>query len=293
MPSLQARALPVLLRVTRRRDSLGPVARGQKPGLVSAPSAKVRRRCSVTQTVVDGRTVWWFAPAGAATPGCVFFLHGGAYVNGFHPFHWELIADLVESTGLRVCAPDYPLAPAATVDDVLAWAVDRYREVAEEDGPLVVMGDSAGGGLAMAVTMQARDLGLRMPDRLVLLCPWLDVSMSGADAAVLDGIDPFLSREGLLACARAYAGDRDLVDPALSPLFGDLSGLPPTDLYAATLDQLWSDSRRLRWNAATEYPDWDLRYVEGPGMVHDWIVLSPLPEARQARRDVAERLRGG
>lgn len=290
MTSIQAAVLARGLRLMQRRDALGEIASGARPALHTDPTGRVRRRCAVRSPQHAGRPVWWIEPIGPWSGTTVLFVHGGAYVNGFHAFHWDFISHLVQDAGVRVCAPDYPLAPDATVEEVTAWVGEIYRSVASTPGPFVVMGDSAGAGLALSVVVGARDEGIRVPDRLVLLCPWLDVSMGGADAVVLDAIDPFLSREGLQACGVAYAAGGDVRDPRVSPLFADLRGLPPTDLYAATHDQLWSDSRRLRWRAAMEYPEWDLDYSEGFGMVHDWMIMPPLPEAQRTRQRIVERL---
>ena len=192
----------------------------------------------------------------------------------------------VHHTGASVVAPDYPLAPASTVERTLPWTLARYSDLAAEGRPVVVMGDSAGGGLALSTAVAAREAGLPQPRRLVLLSPWLDVGMTAPDGALLDAGDVMLSRSGLVRAGIQYAGTAGPSDRRASPLFADLAGLPPTLVLAGTADQLVADSRRLE--AAGRAVDWPLTVVQAPGMVHDWILFGFLPESRIALADVVE-----
>ena len=113
--------------------------------------------------------------------------------------------------------------------------------------------------------------------------------MGGPDAEELDRGDVFLSRSSLQRAGLAYAGALDVRDPRVSPLFADLAALPPTEVHAGSRDQLVSDARRLV-QRATEFPAWDLRYEETPGMVHDWAIIGLLPEARRTLTGIASRI---
>ena len=221
----------------------------------------------------------------------VLYLHGGAYVGGFESVHWQFIAQLVGRTGASVSAPEYPLAPGSTVSTTLAWTVDLYADLVADGRPLVVMGDSAGAGLALSLAVAARDQGLAPPARLVLLSPWLDVGMTSAAGADLDRGDLILSRASLLHAGRLYAGAEGVNDPRASPLFADLSGLPPTTVYCGGDDQLVVDARRLAERQAS-LPAWELAIREAPGMVHVWMFFDFLPEAKEALDAIVREVAG-
>lgn len=281
MKSLAARVLDLAFRFSPRRDSLSEVLDGTVEPTTSRPGSEAHRELVIE---VDGRQreVWKLRPKQpAADAPIVLFLHGGAYVNGFHPFHWRFLTRLIRRTGALVVAPDYPLAPQSTAEHVVEWVIARYRECAATGRPVVLMGDSAGGGLAMAIAIALRDRQIQAPAKIVLLSPWLDGGMTDEESFELDLHDRFLSRDALRRCARAYAGDLAVSDWRVSPLFADLTGLPPTVAYCGTADQLIADSRRLAERAA-RIPQWECVVREYDGMVHDWMIIDFLPEARRA-----------
>jgi acetyl esterase/lipase len=283
MPSVQARLTDVVLRATRAKRTLGRRLDGAAPVRSAQPDRRLRAACVVTEALIDGHPVWTVAPAAPEAEGAptVLFLHGGAYVSGFDALHWRFVRQLVERTGATVVAPEYPLAPQATADHVVAWTVARWQALPADDGPRVLMGDSAGGGLALAVAMALRDADQPLPDHLVLLAPWLDATMSAPDAAALDRGDRLLARDSLLRAGALYAGNLSPRDPRVSPLFGDLQGLPPTDVFAGGRDQLVADARRLAVLAAADAPDWALRVHETADVPHDYMIMDFLPEAQR------------
>ena len=145
--------------------------------------------------------------------------------------------------------PRYRLAPEdvfpAAVDD----AVAAYRWLLEDRGVpaerIAISGDSAGGGLALATCFRARDAGLPLPACYVGMSPWTDLAATGTSLQELDGIDPWLSADLVLPAARAYAGTAALDDPLVSPLYGDLAGLPPMLVHVGTDEILLEDAVRL------------------------------------------------
>jgi acetyl esterase/lipase len=148
------------------------------------------------------------------------------------------------------------------------------------------MGDSAGGGLALSLTVAARAEGMRPPRHLVLLSPWLDVGMTAREAVPFDAADVFLTRDGLIRAGRQYAGAAGTADWRASPLFADLAGLPATTVLAGTADQLVLDARRLGSRAVAAGSPVVVHEV--PGMVHDWVLFGLVPEARAALDLVVE-----
>ena len=228
-----------------------------------------------------GRPLFELLPAPGNTSGAtLLFLHGGAYVHELFWPHWLFLARLVRRLRLRILVPIYPLAPEHDHRVIRDYLLRLWRELVAAEDPtnLFVGGDSAGGGLSLALAQQVRINGLSLPRGLVLISPWLDASLADPDIPALDAVDPILGREGLLEAARLYAAGAPLEDPWLSPLHGPLAGLPPIRLFAGTRDLLLPDSQHLARRAADA--GGDLLYHEAPGMIHDWMLL-PLPESQK------------
>jgi epsilon-lactone hydrolase len=217
----------------------------------------------------------------------VLHLHGGAYVMGSPRTHRGLAAALSRTAHAQVLLPEYRLAPEdlhpAAVDDALAV----YRWLLEDRGypasRIAVSGDSAGGGLGLAMMFAARDQGLPLPACYVGLSPWVDLAGTGDSLRELDGIDPWLSADLIGPAARAYAGTTALDDPMVSPLYGDLSGLPPMLVHVGSDEILLDDAVRLVERARSAGVDASLGNFDGL-----WHVFQafPLPESRTSLREI-------
>jgi cation diffusion facilitator CzcD-associated flavoprotein CzcO/acetyl esterase/lipase len=211
----------------------------------------------------------WIEPEGEAT-GTILYLHGGGYVVGSARSHERFVGHLVERCGARAFVADYRLAPqhpwpAALADARLAYLAIRARE---PDGRLVVVGDSAGGGLAVALAMELRDRGERPPDALALLCPWLDLTAERPGRG-----DAVLTTSSLERWSRMYApGATDRADAWVSPVLGDLGGLPPTIVHAAADDPLQPDARR--FDARARAAGMSCSLTEFDGLWHDFHLLA-------------------
>ncbi|MFJ1256964.1 alpha/beta hydrolase fold domain-containing protein [Cupriavidus sp. CuC1] len=147
------------------------------------------------------------------------------------------------------------------------------------------MGDSAGGGMALALAQVARDTGRALPGRLVLLSPFLDATGSNPAIDALEPLDPMLSKLGGIECGRVYAGGDPVTLPQVSPIYGSLRGLPPVTLFIGTHDVLLPDCRTYR--ALAEQQGLPLRYYEYEGMFHVWMLLpmpEPMPPSRRSSR---------
>jgi acetyl esterase/lipase len=190
-----------------------------------------------------------------------------------------------------VVVPFYPLAPDATVDDVLPRLVQLHGQVANRDDlPTVLMGDSAGGALVLALAARIRDLDGRRPARVVGLSPWLDATLDEDQVAGLEASDPMLAESGLRAAGRWYAGRHLPSAPMVSPVNASLQGLPPVDVFIGARDILRPAVDDLADRARVE--DADLRVHEVPAMFHVWMTRA-IPEARRTRRQLAALVRRG
>ena len=221
----------------------------------------------------------------------VVYLHGGGFVAPTDPFHVRYAARLASTLSARVVLPDYPLAPEHTwrdSHDALVALVARHCE--ESPGEVDLFGDSAGGGLALAVAQGVRDRGGEQPSRMVLHAPWVDLTASTPDTEVVTLADPWLFIGKLRAYASWWAGsEEDLGRPEVSPALGELAGLPRTLMFCGTRDTLVPGCRLLATRAADT--DWELTYVEEPDLLHVYPILPFVPEARRAWRRTVDFLR--
>ena len=233
-------------------------------------------------------TMWKPGPAGEPRRSVVY-LHGGAYVRGIVPWHWRFLVPLADALGARAVLPAYPLAPEFTVEDSFEEMVALVQEVlAESPDGVVLAGDSAGGGYALAVAQALRDRGGPQVDRLVLFAPWVDLTSSAPGTLEADERDPWLSFEHLSIYATFWAGSEDhaaLADPRVSPGLADLAGLPPALMFCGTRDLLQPACDVLFERA--DAADWSLEYVVAPGLIHVYPLL-PIPEARVAFAHIVE-----
>jgi epsilon-lactone hydrolase len=293
--SLVARLAALAIRLTGRRrhlarDDLDPEAAVAKRPHPARPSRALRRQLTVTWETHDGFEVYTLAPRASARTGGVIYLHGGAFTSPITRFHWRFIARMVEATGLSFTVPLYPLTPEHACAEICAWVTTVYRAccAADPGAPLALMGDSAGGGLALSLAMQVRDAGLPLPSGLILISPWFDVTMTEPSQARIEPSDVMLMRPGVRALGRWYAGEWATTDERVSPLFGALGGLPPIELLCGSHDILVADARRLAARARAE--DVALAYHEEPGLMHVYPLLG-LPESRAAEARITRFLK--
>ena len=213
---------------------------------------------SVVAERVDGAIV---------RPGyAVLYFHGGGFCIGSPRMHRSIAAHLARRTGISVFVPEYRLAPKhpypAALDDALA----SYRAlIAGGYAPerIVVAGDSAGGGLALALLVAIRDAAMPRPASAVLFSPWVDLSLSGASMTFNAKDDPVISPQWLAASARLYRGALAANDPRVSPLFASLGGLPPLAIHVGTREILLDDAARLAVRARDAGVRVDLRRYQG------------------------------
>lgn len=251
------------------------------------PSARIRTRYRFVDGHVSGSRCFRLSPAGEATGGTnILYLHGGAYVFDLMAAQWPIITGLVDRCDAEVVAPIYPLAPEATVEQGLATAEAVYLSLVAEVGAgnVGIVGDSAGGGLTLALAQRLRDKGRPLPAALVLFFPWLDLTCSGEDQPGLIENEPLLSATELREAGRMWAKGADPVAAPASPLFADQAGLPPILALAGTRDMLVSDTRRLAARGG------NVIAREYPGMFHGWV-CAPIPEAYRALDEAAHFLR--
>jgi len=255
----------------------------------SLPTRSVRRfdrRFSLQVETLGGPggdfPAYVLTPRGTAPVRTVVYLHGGGFVSPMDGAHVRYAGRLAEALRARVVLPDYPLAPQRTWRDSHEALVDLVARWAEES-PVVLAGDSAGGGLALAVALTLRDRGGARPGHLLLHSPWVDLTTSAPETEEFSLRDSWLFLSKLTAYASWWAGTpEDLARPEVSPALADLSGLPPALMFCGTRDTLAPGCRLLVQRGAEA--GWDLTYVEEPDLIHVYPILPFVPEARAAWR---------
>jgi epsilon-lactone hydrolase len=247
------------------------------------------RECYSTRDVMRGE---WLEPVAAPsdraanaghTPTVLYF-HGGGYYFCSPQSHRALSFGLATRAGAPTFSLDYRMAPEDRFPAALDDAMAAYRHlVASGIAPhsIVIAGDSAGGGLALATLVALRDAGDPLPAGGVLFSPWTDLAATGATIRTNDGADPMFSGPAIGRAARVYLGDTPATHPYASPVYADLLGLPPLFIQAGSTEVLLDDSRRVAEKAraagvSVEFQIW-------PKMPHVWQIFAPfVPEAREA-----------
>ncbi|HZD89894.1 MAG TPA: alpha/beta hydrolase [Pseudolabrys sp.] len=242
-----------------------------------------------TKTVrVDAAGVpadWITRPASRAGR-AVLYLHGGGYCLGSPAMYRHFTWRIADAARARVLITDYRLAPEHPFPAALEDAVAAYRWLLQQNPQeMLVMGDSAGGGLTLALLLKLRDEGLRLPDAAVALSPWTDLALTGASLAANAAADPMLDVRELPKVAADYLGGADPRNPYASPLYGDPRGLPPVLIQVGSDEILYDDAARMAEKLRAANPRSELQVWRL--MPHVWQAYAPvLPEARAAIADI-------
>jgi len=247
----------------------------------------------VSEVEADGVPAHWLAAPGTDPGRVLLFLHGGGFEFGSLRSDGELAARLGRASGMRVLFPEYSLAPEhpfpAAIDDVLAvWGWLRTDQGLSARS-LAVAGDSAGGGLAVALLVATRDAEEALPAAAVLMSPTVDLTSSGASMTERADQDPVSTPAMLRQFASDYLAGADPKTDLASPLFASLTGLPPLLIQVGTADVLLSDSERLA--AAAAGAGVDVTLEVGEGLPHVYQILLGTPEAAGATERIGKFLR--
>ena len=219
----------------------------------------------------------------------VFYLHGGGYFMDITRPHWRFLRTVTEEADAEVIVPAYRLVPFATWEEAFDLIVSEYREYcqAHPEKKIILMGDSAGGGLSLALTEHFKAEGIRMPDELILLSPWVDTTMENEEIKNYESVDPFLTGSPLRRCADLWKGDLDVHDWRVSPIYGDLKGIRNVTVFVGTDGILYPDITRF-FGMLDEDPTNEL--IVGEEMNHVYP-LYPIPEARPAVEKIIQTIK--
>lgn len=289
--SFSAYVVKLLLRLLRRRQTFASID-GLMSGIAerrlkgpARPTDSMLAALDIRLEKLSGCDVYTLRPRVLPSEKRVaLYLHGGAYCRPITPQHWSFLHWLSQDLGYTVVVPLYPLTPESQCADTLETVRKVHRTIVERHGSIdALLGDSAGGGLSLALCQSLRADGKALPDRMALITPWVDVTLSHPRIPVTEVRDPMLAKVGLREAGRLYAGNLGVTHPFVSPLYADLAGLPPMLIIVGTDDILGHDA--LLFAASATRSGCSVQTEVGHRMVHVWPLL-PIAEAQACKETI-------
>ncbi len=230
----------------------------------------------------------FYANEGSAANRTIFYFHGGGYEHDFSLFHWRFLEQVIEKTDATLIVPAYRLIPFGSWKDAFDLIMPLYRQYIEEnrDRKIILMGDSAGGGLSAALALQIKSENLRMPDELILMSPWVDVSMDNPDVMEYKKSDPWLSVDWLTVAGKHWSTGTDIHADQVSPIYGNWHEIRNITVFTGTSEVLYPDIRKfyaqLDQNSSNEL-------IIGKEMNHVYPLL-PIREAKAAKKIIFQKI---
>jgi acetyl esterase/lipase len=215
----------------------------------------------------------------------IFYVHGGAYWHDPNMFHFKFLKELTAATGIGAVFPVYPKCPAYTCDDVFNMLLPLLERVLSQYECVILMGDSAGAGIAQSLVQLLAASGGRMPRALVLLSPCADLTFDSPEVAALKRKDAMLNIAALKEKVVFFAGRHALTDPMVSPLFGSYASFPPTYIFTSTHDLLYGDAQKIVSKLQAQRCGAHLYLY--PAMPHTFMLLPMMRQGGDARAKIA------
>ena len=265
-----------LLKVIGAKKILGYfLSRKRLPYL--KPNFWFRSKYSIKGTIYKNHNIWTFD--GNTT--LVYYLHGGAFVLGLNSLYYSMIGRLAKISKAKIVAPDYPLPPEHNVNEIHEWVKSSYIETIAKHNPnnIIIMGDSAGGNLAIALVDWIMTSELRKPSNLILLSPWVDLELKNPKLEA-NPSEQLLDKKDIQKAAIRFANGLDLKEPLISPLYHNNLKLPKTTIFSGDLDLLHDDIVRF----SKKNPKVTLKITNHMPHVH---VIMPTKEAKITLKQIS------
>jgi monoterpene epsilon-lactone hydrolase len=266
------------------KKKLGLTRLGRPARPPAMPTSKQLRGLSIETKVVGGFPLH-VVKSSSPSERVVVYLHGGGYVQPIAKKHWDLIGKIARETSSTVFVPRYGLASRHNIDDAIGFLELVRKEVAGLGLPVVIAGDSAGGGLALTIAQQGS--WQKITKRLILIAPWVDSEWSYEDFERYEKRDPWLLSQSLRYIAIVWSGRGDYKRVEVSPLRGELRGLPATSIYVGDYDLLYQDALALKMKLAASGIENTLHLQ--PGALHVYPLI-PSPEGTAAVRKILDEI---
>lgn len=287
MASIQAKIAKRMIKLQRYMWAQGTIEDQRSRQERSARWFRVTGDISIQPVEIAGVPAAWFS-CPEPKDGVVLYLHGGAYALGSINTHREFLGRFASATRRKVLAINYRLAPEHPFPAALEDSVAVYRWLLSEGldpTSLVIAGDSAGGGLALATALAVQDAGEPLPACMVCLSPWVDLMLSSPTIKAKASADPMLNRDVLARYAALYAAEHEKDDGLISPLFADLAGLPPTLIHVGTDEILLDEAIRLA--AKAQQAGVKAQLITWEGLFHVFQMMPFLPETSKSLAGIA------
>ena len=247
----------------------------------SKETKEIKKNCNVEIERFMGRKIFIIRPKNEnISQKKILYFHGGSYIAEMSNNHWNFIEQLVLDTGMTVIIPDYPLAPKYTYKDVFTMVKPLYKEILEEvkSNDLILMGDSAGGGLSLALIEEMAKENYELPEKTILISPWLDAKLENPQIEKVQKLDKELNKDTLKIAGIAYAGgEENLNNFLVSPIEGNLSKLKNLIIFTGSNDILTPDMYKLQEKGKKENVEIKINEYQGAG--HIWLITKKAEES--------------
>ena len=279
--SLSHRLFVLLLRLSGGRKILGRQF-AKNRSATSSPKDKEMDKFGITKSVFKDLPTWTYT----GNDTLIYYLHGGGFILGFSPLYFAMMGGIAKAAGATLVAPDYPLPPEHTAMETHGWVRAHFIETIETLKPkcVIIMGDSAGGNLAIGLVDWLAVNGHNPADKLILLAPWVDLAMEGPDEPLHPG-EQLLVPDDLRDAGKRYAGELGAKNPLISPIFTKNLELPETYIFTGDQDPLHPNIIRF----AAKYPKAQIDL--GENLPHVYMLM-PTKEAKAAFMRIAKAVNG-
>lgn len=260
----------------------------------AAKYAKVPVGVTIKAEVIENMNAEWHIPEGSNQHKLILYVHGGGYVSGSVNDHRGFVSKFSRRTGITCLLYEYRLAPEHPHPAALEDSVKIYQWLLNgkyTPGNILIAGESAGGGLCLAMLLAIRDRNIPLPAAALAISPWTDLTCSSDSYKTKNHLSP-APLDSWHVFSKHYCGPHPANLPYISPLFGDLQGLPPIFINAGDSDELFEDGEKFFLKAKAAGVD--VQFRAGKGMLHCYPLLNPMfPEATEAMDEIVEWVKGG
>lgn len=252
----------------------------------SLPTEEVKEECNIETKKYSDRNVYILSPKNnTSSDKIILYCHGGAYIGELTKTHWSFLKSIAIDTGYTIIIPEYPLTPLYNYEDVFEFMEPLYKEIINkiDANKLILMGDSAGGGLSLALVQKMGEEGIQMPAKTILISPWIDVRMENPKIKEIEEKDNVINVANLKLAGIAYAGTNGMESYLVNPIDGPLDKLKNIVIFTGTYDVLNPDVHVLIKRA--EKKNVQITLKETVGARHIWILNKDDENEYMAKED--------
>jgi epsilon-lactone hydrolase len=254
--------------------------------------SKIPQGITINEQFIEGMKSEWLIPKDSNTNKVILYVHGGGYVSGSCSDHRGFVAKFAKNTGVQNLLYEYRLAPEHSFPAALEDSVKIYKWLLSsgfKPDNIIIAGESAGGGLCLATLLALKERSIPLPIAGVAISPWTDLTCSSESYKTKNKLSPAPLNSWTIF-SEYYVSDNNAENPLISPLFGDLKGLPPIFINSGEDDELYEDGEK--FYLKSKEAGVDVQFRAGRGMLHCYPLLSPMfKEATEAMNEIVDFIR--